>query len=409
MHKLNIHSPAVISHATLKIPSGKSISNRLLMLNALSSNLAAIDNLSSANDTIVLQRLIDAVNTIDDCHDGGTTARFLLALRCVQNRKCLITGSSSLQARPMQPLLDALVSLGAEFEFPGQEDHLPVKILKGINRGGEVTMDAGISSQFISALMMIGPVLKGGLIIHLKNELVSAPYLYTTAVLMRQFGATVNFNNDQIIIPESAYRAVPATVSGDWSSAGYWFAMAAALPGSKIYLHGLKDDGLQADQQVMQWMKAFGVTSQVLTDGILISSEKINATAPLQLDFTNCPDLAQTFAVLAAVKGIALRLTGLSTLRKKETDRIHALQTELMKAGAKVYVEDSSMLIESKADPIKINAATFSTYKDHRMAMALSVLSCTGATVNLENPEVVSKSYPEFWNDLREAGFILHA
>jgi 3-phosphoshikimate 1-carboxyvinyltransferase len=405
---LSIQSPLVVTNASIPIPSGKSISNRLLILNALAANPVSVENLSPADDTSVLQHLINSANEIEDCHDGGTTARFLIALRCVQNRNSLITGSASLRIRPMQPLFDALKSLGASFEFPERENFLPVKIVKGITNGGIVVMDASISSQFISALMMIGPVLKGGLTIQLKNEIVSAPYLHTTAVLMQQSGVDILVAADHISIPEGQYTSVPVVTSSDWSSAGYWYAIAAALPGSSLHLHGLKEDGLQADQQVVQWMRAFGVTTVTQPDGVLITSEKVSSTAPLQLDFTNCPDLAQTFAVLAAVKGVALRLTGLSTLRTKETDRIHALQTELTKAGAKVFVEDSSMLIESKVDPVRISKSLFSVYNDHRMAMALSILSCTGASVKIDTPDVVSKSYPGYWDDLRKAGFTLH-
>lgn len=404
---ITLSAPQFIDNARPALPSSKSISNRLLILNALSDHPAEIRNLSGADDTRILNELLLHNSLEENCGDGGTTLRFLLALRAAQNHHSLIYGSRSLSARPLSPLLEALQQLGAEFEYTQAENALPLKIKSGIRSGGSVMIRSDVSSQFISALMMIAPVLSGGLTIHLKGEMVSGGYIQTTARLMEMFGVEPQINPDQINIAQQVYRPVNMTVGADWSAASYWYAMAACLPGSVIRLRDLKTDGLQPDERLCSWMKVFGVHSEMLNDGILLHSEKVNPERPLQFDFTDCPDLAQTFAVTAAVTGIPLRLTGLSTLPLKETNRIHALETELGKTGVDFHSGKGFIEISGKADKQLISAAVFNTWNDHRMTMALSVLACSGARVRIEDPDVVNKSYPGYFEELKSAGFII--
>jgi 3-phosphoshikimate 1-carboxyvinyltransferase len=402
-----LSAPQFIDNVQPVLPSSKSISNRLLILNALSDHPAEIHDLSEADDTRILNKLLNENSFEENCGDGGTTLRFLLALRAAQDHRSLLCGSGSLSARPLIPLLDALQQLGAEFEFADHDNSLPLRIKKGIRSGSSVTIRSDVSSQFISALMMIAPVLSGGLTIHLKGETVSGGYIQTTRQLMEMFGVEVQMNPDRIIIAQQDYRPMDMTVGADWSAAGYWFAIAACLPGSVIRLRNLQTDGLQPDERLYSWMKVFGVHSEILNDGILLQSESVSPDRPLQFDFTDCPDLAQTFAVTAAVTGISLRLTGLSTLPLKETDRIHALKNELIKTGIEFYSGKGFIEISGKADRQLISGSVFNTWNDHRMAMSLSLLACTGANVRLDNPEVVNKSYPGYFEELKKAGFII--
>ena len=405
MNQCTVTAPETRIKAHPILPSSKSVSNRLLILNALSEFPAELINLSDAVDTVTLRELLERNQPVDYCGDGGTTFRFLLALRCVQNKLHTLTGSAGLSIRPVKPLLDALRQLGAEFEFPEKEETLPVRIKKGISTGGSVSIQADISSQFISALMMIAPVLPGGLVINMSSPPASRAYLQTTLQLMETFGVKVHWMGNQMSIAEQRYIPVSTIIGADWSSAGYWYAIAACLPGTQLLFNNLHQDGLQPDEMIISGMKAFGVQSENDMTGITIRSETVEPEQPFQFDFTQCPDLAQTFAVTAAVTGIGLRMTGLSTLPFKETDRINALKTELEKTGVNVSVSHNSMLIKGKADKRLITENTFDSWKDHRMVMALAVLSGTGAQVRINNPGVVEKSYPRFFDELKKAGF----
>lgn len=406
MSSISIEGPPCIINHAVNLPASKSISNRLLLLNALSPVPAAIGNLSIADDTRLLKECIDQPhNDINFCGDGGTTLRFLTALAAIDSRKSLITGSDVLQNRPVKPLTDALQLLGCEIEFTRIIDFPPFRILKPVSRGGEVRILADISSQFISAIMMIAPQLKNGLIIYTEGEMVSSSYLHTTAEMMKRFSVEVVFESERIIIPEAEYKALDTTVPSDWSAASYWFAFAACLPGSTIHLNNLLNDSLQGDQQISTWMKAFGVTGVADRNYISIHSEQINSETPLQFDCTDCPDLAQTLAVTASVTGRTTHILGLSTLKNKETNRIAALKNELEKTGVSILTDDHSISISGKVKKELIADCVFNTWNDHRMAMSLSILACAGVPVRINNPEVVSKSYPDFFKDLANAQF----
>lgn len=402
---INIESPVRIADAQIELPGSKSISNRVLILNALSGGFSEVKNLSDADDTVILKKLLTDNSETEDCGDGGTTSRFLIALRCLQGRNSTITGSDSLINRPVAPLLQALEQLGAEFEFTGQKNCLPLRIVKGVNKGGFVEIPGNISSQFISALMMIAPYLEGGLVISIQHDLVSGSYIQTTAGLMSLFGVTPVINGNTIIVPFGQYSSINYSVGADWSSAGYWYSIAALLPGSTMFISDLIADGLQPDERVLQLMKAFGVESVQQDNGIRINSVPVSTHHNFQFDFTDCPDLAQTIAVMAAVKGITVKLTGLKTLRGKETDRIAALKNELERAGVKLVADDHSVEILSSVSKEKIQSELFKTYNDHRMAMSLSLLSCSGVSVKIDHADVVNKSFPGFWNEMRKASF----
>ncbi|CAN5545110.1 3-phosphoshikimate 1-carboxyvinyltransferase [soil metagenome] len=400
-----IVAPLSIIDAKISLPTSKSISNRLLIIQALCAEPFQINNLSLAADTVRLKHLIDHPLSIQDCGEGGTTFRFLLALRAVQNLNLELSGAPRMLERPIGPLVQALNSLGAEIRFTGKEGYPPVQILQGLRKGGNVSIPGNISSQFLSALMLIGPYLEGGLVLVPQQHLVSQPYLEMTINLMRYFGVRVEEKDGTYMVAEGNYSEKDITVAPDWSSASYWFGIAACLPGSRITLKNLALDQFQGDAILMKWMKDFGVKASVVGDDIQLFSEEIIVNNDLHFDCSGNPDLAQTLAVVAAIKGVTLKLTGLSTLRIKETDRIDALQIELLKSGVEVIVDGDSMIVQGRVLPEKVSASVFKTYNDHRMAMSLAILSCSGGTVSLDETDIVRKSYPDFFKDLITAGF----
>lgn len=385
------------------LPASKSISNRVLILNALSGNHSMLHNLSDANDTQLMLKLIGSAGNTIDVEDAGTTMRFLTAYFSVTNQHKIITGTQRMKERPIGILVDALRSLGADIDYINVPGFPPLEIKQFSGQKTDVLRIRGdVSSQFISALMMVAPTLPKGLSLMLEGEVGSRPYIEMTASLMELFGAKCEVLDKQLNIPAQSYRPVEFTVESDWSGASYWFAFAALAEKAEIVLPRLFLNSLQGDSAIMQIMESLGVTAGMEND-LLKLSKKQNATK-LSWDFTHCPDLAQTVAVVCAAKGIHGRFTGLKSLRIKETDRISALQIELRKIGGDLVEEsDHWRLVPSAKLP---DAAFFNTYKDHRMAMAFAPLA-TLMDVGIENPSVVRKSYPKFWDDLRLLGFQL--
>ena len=290
-------------------------------------------------------------------------------------------------------MVDALTRLGSEIEYVENEGFPPLRITGKKLKGGEVEIPASISSQFISALMMIGPNMENGLKIRLKGKVLSKPYIDLTADCMRKCGVAVEFDGNSVMIPKSTYQIADLNIESDWTSASYFYALAAARPNSKLLLKGLKVDSSQGDSVLMNWFEKMGMSSVQKENGVEISSSG-DFTFPTELDFTAHPDLAQTFAFLAAAIGQPLTLTGLDNLRLKETDRTEAMRTELEKLGASVEVEANTMTVSGS---ISVKEATIRTYNDHRMAMSAVVLS-TVIPIEIEDPEVVAKSFPAFWS-----------
>lgn len=385
----------------VNLPSSKSISNRAIIINALAGNSAKLINLSDANDTQLMLRLITSTDEVLDVEDAGTTMRFLTAFHAVSRKSRTITGTERMQHRPIKLLVDTLRTIGAEIDYAGQDGYPPVNIRSfKAQQNHQVTIKGDVSSQYISALMMIAPTLPKGLRILFEGKVTSRPYIEMTASLMRQFGAHVDFTDVGINIPHQKYRSTDITVESDWSAASYWFAFTALAGQAEITLPNITLESLQGDHVIVDIMDRLGVQATLTGSNDLILTKKGHVST-LEWNFVDCPDLAQTVAVVCAAKGVTGKFTGLESLRIKETDRIKALQTELAKIGASLTEEKDAWVLtpsQSLGSSVFIN-----TYLDHRMAMAFAPLA-TLMEVTLEDPAVTRKSYPEFWKDVELVG-----
>jgi 3-phosphoshikimate 1-carboxyvinyltransferase len=384
------------------LPASKSISNRVLIMNALGGNQSILHNLSDANDTRLMEALVNSEDDTIDVEDAGTTMRFLTAFFSITNKKKNITCASRMKERPIGILVNALRTLGADIQYLEKEGYPPLSIqgFKG-QSVDQVRIRGDVSSQFISALMMVAPSLPKGLTLELEGKVGSRPYIEMTQSLMKHFGIDSKFLGNTIHVPCQKYKPATFTVESDWSGASYWFAFAALAAKAEIQLPRLHSNSLQGDSAIIEIMKRLGVQAEMKNGHLILT--KIPNHSSIECDFTHCPDLAQTVAVVCAAKGIEGKFSGLESLRIKETDRITALQNEVRKIGAD-FVEDQHSIwnvVPSKSLPEK---AFFNTYKDHRMAMAFAPLA-TLFEVEIENPSVVRKSYPTFWDDVRGFGF----
>ncbi len=391
----------MVGEASL-LPASKSISNRALIINALAGGTSNLYNLSDANDTQLMLRLVKSTDKEIDVEDAGTTMRFLTAYFAVTNQQKILTGTARMKERPIGILVDALRLLGADIEYLEKEGFPSHEIKKFSGQQTHTIHIRGdVSSQYISALMMIAPLLPNGLTLVLEGKVGSRPYIEMTASLMRHFGAQANVHADKVIIPHHVYKPESYTVESDWSAASYWFAFTALADKAEIKLPKLLSNSLQGDSAIVQIMNLLGVKSEFESNILHLSKNQI--TEELHWDFTHCPDLAQTVAVVCAAKNVKGYFTGLESLKIKETDRIKALQNELRKIGADLIEEDLAhwTLVPSTSLPKK---ASFLTYKDHRMAMAFAPLA-TLMDIEIEGPEAIRKSYPNFWNDMRSFGF----
>ncbi len=399
--RLHITRTTVLKGTAALLPASKSISNRALIINALSGSKAVLDNLSDANDTQLMLRLVNSDSETIDVEDAGTTMRFLTAYFSVTGKHKILTGTHRMKERPIGLLVDALRSLGCEIKYL-EKDGFPSHKTLGFSGQKTNTLEirGDVSSQYISALMMIAPILPQGLRLKLTGKIGSRPYIEMTASLMRQFGAKLSFTDDTVIVQSTKYKPSSLTVESDWSAVSYWFAFAALADEAEIFLPRLQRDSLQGDSVITDIMSKLGVKS--VFENELLKLTKIKETSSIRWDFTHCPDLAQTVAVICAAKGISGKFTGLESLRIKETDRIAALQNELRKIGADLTEDkDEWTLIPSEKLPA---SASFATYKDHRMAMAFAPLA-TLMEVEVDNADVVRKSYPNFWRDMESFGF----
>ena len=403
MNTISIKRKWVFSGSVDYLPASKSISNRALILNALSGNKSTLHNLSDANDTQLMLKLVGSGDKIIDVEDAGTTMRFLTAYFSATNQHKIVTGTHRMKERPIGILVDALRSLGAGIEYLEKPGYPPLEIKQFSGQKTDTLRIRGdVSSQFISALMMVAPTLPQGLSLILEGKIGSRPYIEMTASMMKLFGVACDVLDKQVNIPPRPYQPTEFTVESDWSGSSYWYAFASLASKAELRLPRLFLDSLQGDSAIMKIMESLGI--QTAMDGNLVSLSKTDRMEKISWDFTHCPDLAQTVAVVCAAKGVEGNFTGLESLRIKETDRIAALQNELRKIGADLREEkDHWKLIPSKKFPEK---AFFNTYKDHRMAMAFAPLA-TIMDVEIENPSVVRKSYPRFWDDMRRLGFEL--
>ena len=402
--KIRLHQPFGPINAEIQLPSSKSESNRTLVMQALADEEIVLHNLSEARDTQTMQRLLQSSEPEWDVLDAGTTMRFLIAYSAADRMGKLLKGTPRMHQRPVKLLVNALQELGANIEYLENEGYPPV-LVRGFTNGqtaSRVSIRGDVSSQYISALLMIAPKLEEGLELTLTGKIGSRPYIQMTLGLMQRFGIAYQWSNDNVIrIAPQPYRAGTYTIESDWSGASYWYSVVALADEATVKLLGLRQHSLQGDSVVVNIMDQLGVRTQFADDGVVLTKKE--AAETLTQDFSDCPDLAQTIAVVCAAKGIRATLTGLESLRIKETDRIAALQKELEKIGATLQEQEATGTIVPPTAETSASAATFATYEDHRMAMAFAPLA-TKMEVTIENPEVVNKSYPRFWEDLAKAG-----
>ena len=405
---IQIIAPRFPINCSIKLSGSKSLSNRLLLLKEILDLKIDLKNLSDSEDTTLLLKALrqikEAKNKNINILDAGTDMRFLTALLAIKKGTWTITGSDRMKKRPIGELVAALKSLGAEIEFLEKENYPPLEIKGKIILGGALKIDASQSSQFISALLLISPKLKNGLVLTLKNRIVSSPYIEMTSALLKKFNVPISkLKNTYTVNSSTKSKQIKVIkIESDWSSASYWYSICALSKNAKIELNFLNKKSLQSDSILPELYKILGVETKYKKNSIIISRKKLE-TKSINYNFINCPDIAQTFAVTCFGLGICAKLYGLSTLKFKESDRIIALKTELEKMGAKLVITNNSIELK-KSKPIPFEGV-IETYNDHRMAMSFSPLALVYNSIKIANPEVVSKSYPRFWKDLKSVGF----
>ena len=390
------------------LESSKSESNRALIINALADgNMANIHNLSNAGDTQTMRSLLQNKPAIYDVKDAGTTMRFLTAYLAIHGQGQTITGTERMRNRPIGPLVDALRSLGATIEYQDKDGYPPLKIHRiEKQQTDKILIPGNISSQYISALLMIAPCLEQGLEVTLTSEIYSRPYIEMTLLLMKAFGVDNEWTGNTIKVTNQAYKPVEYTIEGDWSGASYWYSfISMASEGSGIILPTLRKNSTQGDIVISSIMNDLGVETRFESDEVHLKKRSINQKK-LSIDFRDCPDLAQTVMVSAAVNGVELEMTGLESLKIKETDRITAMKAELAKIGASLTEERDKWTLMPSAR--LSDAVEIETYEDHRMAMAFTPL-CMKLEVTINDPSVVKKSYPGFWDEIYGIGLTVES
>lgn len=401
-----IKGPAVLK-AVVPLPASKSISNRALILNALSYSPYEIVNLSDCDDTAVMVNALNSNGKDFDIKAAGTAMRFLTAFLSKVIGEWTLTGTERMKNRPIKILVDALNSVGARIEYMEKEGYPPLRIFGSALQGGEIALSGGVSSQYISALLMIAPLMEKGLTLRLEGNIISKPYIRLTLQLMKQFGVEADWRDQTIRVAPQEYSPVRFTVESDWSAASYWYSMMALSKNAEIELLGLFKNSLQGDAAGAGLFSRLGVGTVFTERGVLL---KHNGSRPEKLvyDFVDEPDLAQTFAVTCVLLNIPFRFTGLQSLKIKETDRMEALKTELRKLGFLLTDCKDSILEWNGERCAPESDPAIATYEDHRMAMAFAPAALVlPEGIRMADPGVVSKSYPHYWDDLKAAGFTI--
>ena len=395
---ITLKKTSLIDATEITLPASKSISNRALIIDALSGKKSQLMNLSEARDTQTMIALLKEDGDIWNVKDAGTTMRFLTAYSCITEQQKLITGTERMQQRPIKILVEALRTLGASIEYEKEEGYPPLSI-KGFHQiQKNIAIRGDVSSQYISALLMIAPQLPQGLELTLEGKIGSKPYIDMTLSLMKKFGIKSDWNQNHISISPQSYNPITYEIEPDWSAASYWYSFVAISQTGSILLKGLREESLQGDQAIVEIMRELGVDTTFKSNGALLT--KTESANEFTFDFTHCPDLAQTVAVVCAIKGVNASFTGLESLKIKETDRVQALQNELAKINAQLgESENGWTLTPSNNIPSEV---IFETYEDHRMAMAFAPL-CLLMDVTFDDETVVNKSYPGFWLDVNRA------
>ena len=394
----------IAKQSSIKITGSKSESNRLLLLQALYPEIE-LNNVSNSDDSNLMTNALKSSSKVVDIHHAGTAMRFLTAYFSIQEgRETVLTGSKRMKERPIKILVEALKELGAEISYMENEGFPPIKIIGKKLTKNKVSLNANVSSQYISALLLIASKLENGIELTLEGEITSVPYIKMTLSLLDEIGVESTFKENTITVKPNSNKleAKTLTVESDWSSASYYFSIAALSPqGTEITLSSYKEHSLQGDSALVSIYKHFGVSAQFHENSVTLTKENTTLT-PLNLDLKNAPDIAQTIAVTCFALSIPCDLTGLHTLKIKETDRLVALKTEIEKLGGSVKITDKSLHLAAST-AIK-SMVSIATYNDHRMAMAFAPLALKTSIV-IEDAMVVSKSYPTFWDDLKSIGF----
>lgn len=409
--RYTISHPTKKLAGTITLTASKSESNRALIIQALCSEKFEISNLAAAEDTITLNQILQTPNSgLLDVGAAGTTMRFLTSYLATKMGTRILTGSDRMKKRPIGILVNALRELGAEIEYFEEEGFPPLKIIGKQLKGGEIEMDGNVSSQFISALLLVSPELQNGLVIKFKGEVTSRPYINMTLKMMEEFRVYGQWQGNSISVSKQNYHKKSEEdytykVEGDWSAASYWYAMVALSAEADLTIKGLKHPSLQGDAILADVFTFFGVKTEYIPDGIRITKNRIK-DEHFGFDFSDCPDIAQTVAVVVSALNIPALFNGLHTLRIKETDRIQALKTELKKVGTEVEILNDNSIKISPTSLIP-SPSSIQTYEDHRMAMAFAALAMKLNEISIEDPGVVKKSYPNFWNDLKSLGFVI--
>ncbi len=406
---------------TIYLTGSKSESNRALIMQALSGSAVQVKNTSEAADTVTLLKVLQGENgkqkaesekqnaesgKLIDIGPAGTAMRFLTAYYSLQEGEVVLTGSARMKQRPIGILVNALRSLGAKIEYLEKEGYPPINIQGPFRQESDkVSIQGNISSQYISALLLIAPRLENGLELIIEGELTSRPYVEMTLAMMSQAGIQYKWDGNTIKIPNQAFTGCTISVEPDWSAASYWYAIAALAEEAELFLPGLNAYSLQGDNKITEIMANFGITSQFKDGGVLIKKEQKKIERKI-FDFKECPDLAQTVIVVCAALGHDATFTGMETLKIKETDRVNALRVELAKIGVKLVEKNMTYKLDCSGRDLS-RSISIGTYDDHRMAMAFAPLALVLTEMEIEDHRVVDKSYPHFWSDLESIGYIV--
>jgi 3-phosphoshikimate 1-carboxyvinyltransferase len=390
---------------TIALTPSKSITNRVLIIQALSANKFEIKNPATANDSLILRKILTDRPSYVDIEDAGTACRFLTAYLCCQQGGFLLTGSDRMKKRPIGSLVTALKDIGADILYEEKADYLPLRINGKKLHGEKVIVDASASSQFVSALMLIAPTVENGLSIEPLGKVASEPYVHMTAGIMRSFGVEVFLQENIIRIDRQKYLVKDFTVENDWSSASFWYIMAALSSSAEFKLEGLFQNSIQGDSIIVKIMEQFGIRSQFYDGGVICRKTHSTELTHLKYDFSDCPDLVIPVAVVCAASKVFAEFSGVKNLRLKESDRLAVIKSELEKAGSKVEVgEDSLKIIPGEL----IEGVTIESHNDHRIAMAFAALSMK-VEISIDDENVVRKSYPEFWQQCAQIGLKINS
>lgn len=392
---------ADILKSTVRLPSSKSLSNRALIIQKISGKNIQINNLSEAGDTRILQECLNSGSKEKNVSDAGTVMRFLTAYYACTESDVILKGSERMHERPIGILVDALKESGAEISYLEKEGFPPIHIKGKKLKGGKIKIDAGVSSQFLSAILLVAPYFENDLILELNSNPVSSSYIRMTLSLMKYFGVEAEINGSAILIKKQQYQDGIYDVEADWSSASYWYEMLAISGKGEINFPGLNLNSMQGDQIIADIMEKFGVRS-IQNENSITAVSETDPEKEFNYDFISCPDLLPACAVTCAGLGLPAMLIGLEALKIKESDRIAAISNELSELGSNIRSGHSfiQLFYGEISGGKKIH-----TYNDHRIALSFAPLAILGYPVDIENPDVVKKSYPTFWNDLKNAGF----